>query len=112
MQDDSATLAGELEVWPPQHEFVRILESSGLRVQVGRYAVRVVDCEHFSFENFGGDRGDPGINADAESAEVLLRDAKSVSLALASADLRHRFEVYDANDHMVAYLHHRWPLKR
>ena len=76
---------------------------------MGCYSIRVEDCEHFSFEQYGGDLGDPVIDADAETAESLVRDAGLVSSALAAADLAHRFEVYDGNDNLAAYLHHKWP---
>jgi len=30
--------------------------------------------------------------------------------ALADADIRHRFEIYNDNNELVGYLHHQWPL--
>lgn len=50
-----------------------ILREAGLRIYVGRYSIRVEDCSHFVFQEYGGDLGDPVIDAAAESAEDLLR---------------------------------------
>lgn len=77
---------------------------------VGRYSIRLEDCEHFVFQEYGGDFGDPQIDADASTLEKMTADAERVSAALASEDIRHRFEIYDNNDAMVGYIHHRWPL--
>jgi hypothetical protein len=71
--------------------------------------VRVQDCSHFVFQHLGGEVLAPSIDADAENAEVLLRDAQLVSNALAAAGVKHRFEVYDFKDILFAYLHHNWP---
>ena len=109
MTDYFATLAGEIEIWPRKDELARILGSSGLRIYVGRYSIRVEDCEFFSFEQFGGDLGDPIIAADAETVDGLLKDAQLVSNALAAADVRHRFEIYGHDRNLAAYVHHRWP---
>ena len=109
MSDNFATLAGQLATWPSKDDLARVLQSAGLHIYVGRYSIRVEDCEHFSFEQYGGDLGDPVIDADAETVESLVRDSRLVSSALAAADLRHRFEVYDDNDNIAAYFHHRWP---
>ena len=87
-----------------------MLQRAGLKVAVGRYAVRVEDCEHFSFEHYGGDLGDPAISADAEIPDVMIADGQRVSSALAAAGVRHRFEVYDVDDNLIAYLHHDWPM--
>ena len=104
-----ATLAGEIEVWPSKDELAHILVSAGLKIYVGRYSVRVEDCEYFSFEQYGGDLGDPIIAADAETVEGMLQDAQLVSNALGAADVRHRFEIYGPDRNLAAYLHHRWP---
>jgi len=111
MSDDFSTLVGQLAIWPSKEALANILESSGLRIAVGRYCVRIEDCERFCFEQYGGDLGDPIIAAEAETADRLIRDAQRVSSALAAADLRHRFEIYDGNGHLAAYLHHRWPVE-
>ena len=86
-----------------------ILRDAGLQVQVCRYSVRVDDCEHFVFQEYGGDHGDARIDADAESLATMMRDGKLVSDALGRANIRHRFELYEASNDMVGYLHHAWP---
>lgn len=107
MTDPFAILAGQLEHWPSKDELAGILQSAGLHVQVGRYAISVDACERFAFKQYGGDLGDPVIDAGAETVERLLRDAALVSDALASAGLKHRFEIYDGNDRLIGYVHHR-----
>lgn len=87
-----------------------LLREAGLRVTTGRYSVRVDDCSHFVFQHYGGDLGEPSVEADADTPAGLLREAGLVSAALARADLVHRFELYDEQGTMVGYLHHRWPL--
>ncbi|MFO0886155.1 MAG: hypothetical protein U0894_18565 [Pirellulales bacterium] len=86
-----------------------LLSSNGLSVSVGEYSIRVVDCEHFVFQEYGGDMGEPAIDADASSLDAMMRDGERVSKSLALAGIRHRFVVYDLNDVIVAYYHHAWP---
>ncbi|MBA4018453.1 MAG: hypothetical protein C0483_14900 [Pirellula sp.] len=85
-----------------------ILRDAGLRVHRGRYSIRVEDCSHFVFQNYGGDIGEPVIDADADSADEMLRDGKLVSKALSQAGMVHRFEIYDYRNELVEYLHHGW----
>ena len=88
-----------------------VLRDVGVRIYVGPYSIRVEVCSHFVFQESGSDLGDPRIDADAESAETLLREGKLVSDALARAGIRHRFEIYDHRPDMVGYLHYDWPLE-
>ncbi len=104
----AAYIAGELAEWPTKHRMASILRSAGLRVIVGRYSIRVEDCSHFVFQEYGGDLGNPKIDADADSAEEMVSEGKLVSAALALAGIRHRFEIYDDREEMVGYLHHNW----
>lgn len=110
MTDTSVHIAGELSVWPTKDRMAEILREAGLRISVGLYSIRVEDCSHFVFQEYGGDLGDPVIETDADSAEDMLREGKLVSNALARAGIRHRFEIYDHHSNMVGYLHHDWPL--
>jgi hypothetical protein len=103
------TLTGEIARWPSQAALADILRAGGLLIDVGRYAIALTEMEHFKFEELGGDLGDPVIYADASSLVIMLEEAGRVSGALAKADLRHRFEIYDDDGMMVGYLHHRWP---
>lgn len=89
---------GEIRNWPTKDRMVEILREAGLRACVGKYSVRVDDCEDFSFEQYGGDLGDPCIEANADSPETMLKDAERVSAALSKAGVTHHFEVYDQND--------------
>ena len=102
-------ITGELQAWPTREPMATVLREANLRVKVGRYSVRVENCSHFVFEHFGGDLGNPCINADAASVADLVREASLVSAALAQAELVHRFELYDDQGAMVGYLHHQWP---
>jgi hypothetical protein len=110
MNDTGARLSGECDPWPTKIAMASLLDGAGLRVYVGQYSVRVDDCDHFIFEEYGGDLGDPTISADAETAEAMITDAQLVSAALTAAKVRHRFEVYDENENLVCYLHHDWPM--
>lgn len=109
MEDTSVRIAGELATWPTKDAMAAILRNAGLSVCVGRYSIRVEDCSHFAFQEYGGNLGDPSIDADADSLDEMLRNGKLVSEALARAGIKHRFEMYDASDEMVGYLHHEWP---
>lgn len=109
MGDAPVHIAGELSTWPDKERMAAILRDAGLRVSVRRYSVRVEDCSHFVFQEYGGDLGEPSIHADAASLDEMMRDGKLVSEALARAGIRHRFELYDAANEMVSYLHHDWP---
>jgi hypothetical protein len=105
-----ASLAGELEAWPSKEGMADILRAAGLAVTVGVYSVRVQGHSRFKFEEYGGDLGDPVIDADAESVPELLATARLVSEALARAGVVHRFELYDDADELAGYLHYGWPL--
>ncbi|HEX9952291.1 MAG TPA: hypothetical protein VGB53_11020 [Rubricoccaceae bacterium] len=109
MSDDWAILAGDVTPWPSRDAMASLLRSAGLTADVGRYSVRVRDCARFAFQEYGGDRGEPTIDASAVSVDALVHDASLVSNALTRAGVRHRFEVYDAGDVLRAYLHHDWP---
>ena len=107
--DTSIRLYGKLDGWPSKEEMAHLLESAGFLVVVGRYSIRLKDCEHFVFQKYGGDLGDPQFDADASSLEQMLNDAGRVSAVFVSADICHRFELYNDLDKLVGYLHHRWP---
>jgi hypothetical protein len=86
-----------------------ILREAGLRATVGRYSVRIDDCSHFVFQQYGGDLGLPVIDADANSGANMLRDAERVSGALGRAGVVHSFEVYNEQDAVIGYFHYGWP---
>jgi len=101
MNDESAWLCGDVD-WPkPKERMDEILRATGLNVYVGKYSVRIDDCSHFVFQEYGGDLGDPTIDADADSAEEMINDAKKVSEALANANVNHSFEIYDQDENLV-----------
>ena len=103
-------IAGELDNWPTQNEMVSILVVSGLRVHRGQYSIRILDCTHFVFQQYGGDLGVPRLEADAETLRDMIRDARLVSEALAKGGIRHRFELYDDSDQLCGYFHNAWPM--
>ena len=107
--DTDIRLAGQIDGWPTKDEMASILRGAGLTVTVGRYSVRINDCEHFVLQEYGGDLGAPCFDADADTLAVMLHDSRRVSDALAAANLRHRLELYNQNDELVGYVHHRWP---
>lgn len=112
MVDTSAYLLGELTSWPKLASMAAILRRAGLRIHVGRYSLRVEDCAHFVFQEYGGDLGDPTIEADADSVEQMLHDGQRVSAALVQAGVSHHFEVYDHRDELVGELSYDWPSER
>jgi len=105
-----ARVTGQLDVWPSKEGMADILRAGGLAVTVGVYSICVEGHSRFKFQQYGGDLGDPVIDADAESVPELLAAARLVSDALAQAGIVHRFEVYDDDHQMAGYLHHGWPL--
>ena len=104
-----AWLAGEFDPWPAREALAQVLAAGGLRVHVGAYWVRLLDFEHFAFEHYDEDLGNPVIAASASTGEALIEAATRVSAVLAASDIVHRFEVHDDDDgELLAYLHHRW----
>ena len=110
MGDSGAWIAGEIADWPDMDRLVSVLREAGLHVLVGRHSIRVEDCSHFVFAEYGRAVSEPQIDADADSVEAMLQEGKLVSDALARAAVRHRFEIYDARGDLAGYLHHDWPL--
>ncbi len=102
-------LCGELAPWPTRDALAELLRAAGLQVTVGQHSVRLSDCSHFVFQDFGEPTGEPTLDADAPDLAAMLQDAGRVSAALAQAGVRHRFELYDEADQLVGYLHHGWP---
>lgn len=102
-------LYGELSPWPTKERLAQILRAARIDCSIGRYSVRLHDCEHFSFESYGGDICEPQIDAEAQTPEKLHSDAMRVSTALAAAGIAHRFELYNSANKMFAYLSHNWP---
>jgi hypothetical protein len=102
-------LSGQIEKWPEKSQMTTLLQAAGLAFDVGQFSIRMKDMEHFVFQSYGGDLGEPTIDADASSLDKMLHDASRMSSALALANLKHRFEIYDEANTLVGYLHHHWP---
>lgn len=102
-------LSGQIDEWPTKSEMALLLGEAGLDIYVGKYSIRINDCQHFILQQYGGDLGDPCFDADASDLGTMLDDSRLVSRVLASANLRHRFELYDEKDVFVGYMHHNWP---
>ena len=111
MSVKAACVVGELKNSPPKERLAEILRDSGLRAITGRYSVRIEECSHFVFQQYGGDLGKPAVDADADSPDEMLRDAEQVSAALARAGVAHRFEVFDQHDRSVGCFSHDWAEK-
>lgn len=107
--ESEVQLFGQLEKWPSMKEMTRLMQAAGFDVSIGRYSIRLKDCEHFVFQEYGGDLGPPQIDADAGTLHRMLEDGGRVSAVLSAVDIRHRFEIYNDTDELVGYLHHRWP---
>jgi hypothetical protein len=74
------------------------LTRQGLKVSVNRYCVRVLSCSHFILEVTNGN---VSLDADAETVEEAIDNARLVSTALANEQIRHQFTVMDENDEEV-----------
>lgn len=110
MISNTAVLYGELAAWPDMERMVTILQAAGLRLQVGKFSIRIKDLLDFTFQEYGGDLGAPRIDADAEDVKTLAAEAKRLSEIFAAAGLVHRFEIYeDGRKEMSHYFHHGWP---
>ena len=107
--DESIRLHGQIEKWPNKTEMADLFKAAGLTVYVGQYSIRLKDCEHFVFQEYGFNAGEPLIEADASTLEKMLEDGSRVSEILANAHLRHRFELWDDTNKLVGYIHHLWP---
>lgn len=107
MSESDATLVGVIRNWPSKSSMEKILEGAGLGVRSAKFSIRIEDCSHFVFQQYGGDIGEPVIDADAESVERMVKDGERVYTALAKAEVEHRFEVYNSDDELVAVLD--WP---
>jgi hypothetical protein len=107
--DTTIRLYGQLDGWPSKLEMAKLLKAAGLSVHVGEYSIRILDCEHFVFQEYGGDLGDPQFDADASILERMIEDGRRVSAALSAANIRHRFELYNESDEVVGFLNHEWP---
>ena len=107
---DDVFMSGELDSWPSKSEMAKLLRDADFSVNVGTYSIRLDDCEHFVFQEYGGDICSPTVDADGSTLDAMLHDGNRVSAALASYGLRHRFEIYNSDGDMVGYIHHQWPL--
>ena len=110
MPASAAYLAAELREWPSKDHMASILRAAGLRISVGQYSIRLDDFSHFVFAEYGGDLGEPCIEADASSPEALALEVQRVSSALSQASVVHRFEIYSEDGGEIRhYFHHAWP---
>ena len=95
--------------WPSKLTMANLLTDAGFDLYVGRYSIRINDFDHFVFQEYGGDLGDPQLDADAEDEAVLTDQVQRVSAALREAGLIHRFEIYSDDNNEIAYIHFGWP---
>ena len=99
-------LAGQIDCWPSKTQMASILRAAELNINIGTYSIRVVECQHFVLQEYGGDLGDPVFDADADSLPQMLSDSAKVSNALTAAKLRHRFDLYGDENELVGYFHY------
>ncbi|MEH6417069.1 hypothetical protein [Pseudomonas sp. CGJS7] len=102
---------GYCDPWPSKQDMRRLLSAHGLEVTEGDYALNVwIEGRRFRFQLYGGDIGEPEVEADDHDWRRLLADAEHVSAALTAAGLSHRFEVWEKGDgNEVGSVHHRMP---
>jgi hypothetical protein len=104
-------IAAEFRQWPTKERMAQILREAGLRITTGRYSVSVEGDARILFEEYGGDLGDPTVDAHADSAAQLLNAIGKISDALSRAKVVHAFTVYDEHDSVIGYFHYEWPRK-
>lgn len=104
-----AYLTGELSPWPARERLLAVLREGGLHVVEDGHTLHVADAFRWTFDHVSVDGAEPEVEADAETVEMLLRDAERVSTALARAKIRHRFEVFDGDRVPRGYFHFDWP---
>ena len=109
MTDTTVFMVGQLSPWPSKEDLADLLSSNGLNIYVGKYSLRIKDFSHFVIQEYGGDLGEPQIDADAKSITEMVDSAKTLSSILTNTDIKHRFEIYDHKDSLACYLHYGWP---
>jgi hypothetical protein len=109
MNEEHASLAAELDIWPTKKSLMDLLTSDGFDVAEGKYSIRLKGFEHFIFRELDGDLGAGSITADHVSTKELVDFSRRVSQTLAKGNIKHRFEVYSGGGELAAYLHHDWP---
>ena len=72
------------------------MTSAGLKVNCGRYAIRIEGCSHFVLTS-GGDPEECNlfdVDADADTEAKMVEDTCRVSNGLRAAKIRHEFDIY------------------
>lgn len=83
------------------------LAGDGMRVTLGRYAVRLSGAR---FRCKLAPTEDGFLLADGVDGADPTADARALSRWLALKGLRHRLEVHDDDGALLHYFHHAWPL--
>ena len=104
VSETDATLAAEIRSWPSKSAMEKILRNAGLSVRSGKFSIRIDACSHFVFQQYGGDVGQPVVDANAETVERMIGDTELVSAALSEGRVEHRFEVYNSDGELVKVL--------
>jgi hypothetical protein len=112
MSHDSWQLFGGIDYGKPIEVLTALLKQANLPAvlhessySVSSHKLRVGDemeFERIEFDEYL-------IGGSSESLEKLFDLAQRVSAQLTTLDLRHRLEIYDGEDCLTHYLHHRWP---
>jgi hypothetical protein len=114
-QESLVQFFGQIESNVGLHRLRKVLAQGGLQAEVresvhyegGRY-LRVCEWDEFALERVGA--GEYLVHADVGPAVQICHIAFRLSLALADAGIRHRFEVYnEGGNQLVHYFGHCWP---
>ena len=103
--ESMALLSGTIENWPSKDQLATILNKAGIKTRTGTHAIRLAECPSFVFRDLDGPAA-PSMSADHDFVEPLRDITAKVSEALAKHDIRHRFEVYDADGTCVSEFGH------
>ena len=104
--DLSAVTYGQLGFRTAPADLASSLIANGVNAGWNKFCVDVTDCSHFKFQ-FNGGHAD--VDADADTLEEMVADAKLVSTALTAAGIQHRFEVHNHRDELITQFHYEWP---
>ena len=104
--DLSAVTYGQLGFRTAPADLASLLTEHGVNASWNKFCVEVNDCSHFKFEFTNGHAA---LDADADTLEQMIADARMVSDALTSAGIKHQFSVHDHHEELITHFHHEWP---
>jgi hypothetical protein len=114
MNSDRAQLNGELDSGANLSRIADKVRPTGMSIQIresthyteGRYLLVEMDNVEFRFERISST--ECLVSGESDRVDQLSEAAIRLSQTFAASDVRHRFEIYDGDNRLLGYLHHRW----